>query len=124
MINIDTPFTPENRISSDIEILKHDIERLHVLSEKFEETINKFTDLANNINTILAVHETRIDNNDKTFSLITAYIKSLEEKIVQLEAKIESVVRWKYMMMGVALVIGFILSKTSFLDNILKAFNI
>lgn len=110
----------ENHLSSKIEILQHDIERLHNLSEKFDQTIDKFTELANNINKILAVQETRIDHNDKMFDLISGYIKNLEIKILQLEAKIESVVRWKYMMMGVALVVGFILSKTSFLDKFLS----
>jgi len=110
----------EGHINSKIEILKRDIERLHHLSEKFDETIDRFTELVGNINKILAVQETRIDHNDKMFDLISGYIQNLEIKIIQLETKIESVVRWKYMMMGVAGVVGFILSKTSFLDNFLS----
>lgn len=124
-------------IKVDIETLKKDIENVNTIQGKLDTAIDKLTDVSSSIKSMLAVHEEKITRQEKVDEIIFDKLKEradeitdvyrelkkdieLVEKRVLIEIKslkndiggrVGVLERYRWVIMGGAIVIGWILSK-------------
>ena len=115
-----------DELRTDVELLKRDIQLIAGLAEKFDVAIDKLSDVSVTVDKMLAVHETRLSNNEQQREIIhqritdmkkeiTDEIKSMKEENRQQHSqtneRLERLERWRWFVVGVATVIGFILAQ-------------
>ena len=123
------PDTTEIKV--DIESLKKDIENMNTINGRIDTAIDKLTDVSTSIKSMLAVHEEKIDEvifdklKDRADEISDVYrelkrdvemsekrllieIKSLKNDI---GARVGVLERYKWLILGGAIVIGWIMSK-------------
>jgi hypothetical protein len=98
--------------------------------DKLETAVEKISEGNNRIATILAKHDERIDQNYKTDQLILKMVDELKaesknncaafgERIEKIEARLDEFVKFRWIVVGVALFASFALSQSSFVVDIL-----
>ena len=124
-------------IKIDIESLRKDIENVNSIQGRLDTAIDRLTDVSSSIKSMLAVHEEKIQRQEKIDEVIFDKLKDraeeisdvyrelkkdieLTEKRVLIEIKslkndiggrVGTLERYKWVIMGGALAIGWILSK-------------
>lgn len=98
--------------------------------DKLETAVEKISEGNNRIATILAKHDERIDQNYKTDQLILKMMDELKEeskghcsafndRIEKIEARLEEFVKFRWIVVGVALLASFAFSQSSVVVDIL-----
>lgn len=134
---------PED-IKIDLEILKREYSQLNVLIARLDTTIEKLSEVSSGINRMLAVHENRLEQQEETTRIIfdlleqrrKEVIESMEklkreieqeatkshapilEKLDKVMKSTESFERWRYLVIGGAMVLGFLAARLPILQNI------
>ena len=129
------PDTTEIKV--DIESLKKDIENVNTIHNRLDTAIDKLTDVSTSIKSMLAVHEEKIARQEKIDEIIFEKLKDradeisdvyrelkkdveMSEKRLLIEikslkndigARVGVLERYKWLIIGGAIVIGWILSK-------------
>ena len=129
------PDTTEIKV--DIESLKKDIENVNTIHNRLDTAIDKLTDVSTSIKSMLAVHEEKIARQEKIDEIIFEKLKDradeisdvyrelkkdveMSEKRLLIEikslkndigARVGVLERYKWLILGGAIVIGWILSK-------------
>ena len=124
-------------IKVDIESLKKDIENMNTINGRIDTAIDKLTDVSASIKSMLAVHEEKIARQEKIDEVIFDKLKDradeisdvyrelkkdveLSEKRLLIEikslkndigARVGVLERYKWLILGGAIVIGWIMSK-------------
>ena len=124
-------------IKVDIESLKKDIENMNTINGRIDTAIDKLTDVSTSIKSMLAVHEEKIQRQEKIDEIIFDKLKDradeisdvyrelkrdveMSEKRLLIEikslkndigARVGVLERYKWLIIGGAIVIGWILSK-------------
>ena len=124
-------------IKVDIESLKKDIENMNTINGRIDTAIDKLTDVSTSIKSMLAVHEEKIARQEKIDEVIFDKLKDradeisdvyrelkrdveLSEKRLLIEikslkndigARVGVLERYKWLILGCAIVIGWIMSK-------------
>ena len=119
-----------------LEGLKKDVENVNNLNDRLDTAIQKLTDVSTSIKSMLAVHEEKISRQeqiddiifgklkdreheiDKVHRELTKEIQSTEKRLLiemkqiklDLGARVGIIERYKWLIMGGAIVIGWILS--------------
>ena len=131
---------PEQNGTTDIKVqiagLKKDIENVNTLNSRLDLAIEKLTDVSTSIKQMLAVHEEKISRQeqiddiifgklkdreheiDKVHRELTKEIQSTEKRLLiemkqiklDLGARVGIIERYKWLIMGGAIVVGWILS--------------
>jgi hypothetical protein len=112
----------EKDILTKVALLERDMSRINLILEKLDATIDKLSDFSSSIKELLAVHDHKLQMqlnvNEEIFNIIKElkednHREHLEtkEQIKFLTRRMDAFERWKYTLMGGALVMGFILSK-------------
>jgi len=120
-----------------IEGLKKDIENVNKLNERLDVAIEKLTDVSTSIKQMLAVHEEKISRQEQIDEIIfdklkerqteidevhrdlTREIQQVEKRLLieiksiklDFQARVGILEKYRWIIMGGAIVIGFILSK-------------
>ena len=129
---------PDNtEIKVDIESLRKDIENMNTINGRIDTAIDKLTDVSTSIKSMLAVHEEKIQRQEKIDEVIFDKLKDradeisdvyrelkrdveMSEKRVLIEikslkndigARVGVLERYKWLILGGAIVIGWIMSK-------------
>ena len=129
---------PENtEIKVDIESLRKDIENMGTIHNRLDTAIDKLTDVSTSIKSMLAVHEEKIARQEKIDEIIFDKLKDradeisdvyrelkkdveMSEKRLLIEikslkndigARVGVLERYKWLILGGAIVIGWIMSK-------------
>ena len=129
---------PDNtEIKVDIESLRKDIENMNTINGRIDTAIDKLTDVSASIKSMLAVHEEKIQRQEKIDEIIFDKLKDradeisdvyrelkkdveMSEKRLLIEikslkndigARVGVLERYKWLILGGALVIGWIMSK-------------
>ena len=129
---------PENtEIKVDIESLRKDIENVNTIHNRLDTAIDKLTDVSTSIKSMLAVHEEKIARQEKIDEIIFEKLKDradeisdvyrelkkdveMSEKRLLIEikslkndigARVGVLERYKWLILGGAIVIGWIMSK-------------
>ena len=124
-------------IKVDIESLKKDIENMNTINGRIDTAIDKLTDVSTSIKSMLAVHEENIARQEKIDEVIFDKLKDradeisdvyrelkrdveMSEKRLLIEikslkndigARVGVLERYKWLILGGAIVIGWIMSK-------------
>ena len=109
-------------ISTKVAILERDMSRITLIIDKLDATIDKLSDFSSSIKELLAVHDhklqVQIDVNNEIYSLIRDLKEEnhrehfeTKEQIQRLSRRMDAFERWKYTLIGGAMVVGFFLSK-------------
>ena len=124
-------------IKIDIESLRKDIENVNTINGRIDAAIDKLTDVSTSIKSMLAVHEEKITRQEKIDEIIFEKLKNradeisdvyrelkkdveMSEKRLLIEikslkndigARVGVLERYKWLILGGAIVIGWILSK-------------
>ena len=129
---------PDNtEIKVDIESLRKDIENMNTINGRIDTAIDKLTDVSTSIKSMLAVHEEKIQRQEKIDEIIFDKLKDradeisdvyrelkkdveMSEKRLLIEikslkndigARVGVLERYKWLIIGGAIVIGGIMSK-------------
>ena len=129
---------PDNtEIKVDIESLRKDIENMNTIHNRLDTAIDKLTDVSTSIKSMLAVHEEKIARQEKIDEVIFEKLKDradeisdvyrelkkdveMSEKRLLIEikslkndigARVGVLERYKWLILGGAIVIGWVLSK-------------
>ena len=120
-------------ISIDVEILKRDMEMIASLAGKFDVAIDKLSAVSVTVDKMLAVHETRLQNNEQQREILHQRISDMKKEITeefkslkeenrkqhsQTNERLEKLERWRWFVVGVATVIGFSLAQMESLARI------
>jgi len=115
-----------DELRTDVELLKRDIQLIAGLAEKFDVAIDKLSAVSVTVDKMLAVHETRLSNNEQQREIIHQRITDMKKEITdeiksmkeenrkqhgQTNERLEKLERWRWFVVGVATVIGFILAQ-------------
>jgi len=98
--------------------------------DKLETAVEKISEGNNRIATILVKHDERIDQNYKTDQLIIKMVEDLKEeskehcsnfggRIDKIEARLEEFVKFRWIIVGIALFASFAFSQSSVVVDIL-----
>lgn len=124
-------------IKVDIESLRKDIENVNTINDRIDTAIDRLTDVSTSIKSMLAVHEEKITRQEKIDEVIFDKLKdraeeisdvyrelkndvSLSEKRLLIEikslkndigARVGVLEKYRWIIIGGAIVIGWILSK-------------
>ena len=124
-------------IKVDIESLRKDIENMNTIHNRLDTAIDKLTDVSTSIKSMLAVHEEKIARQEKIDEIIFEKLKDradeisdvyrelkkdveMSEKRLLIEikslkndigARVGVLERYKWLILGGAIVIGWVLSK-------------
>jgi len=129
---------PDNtEIKVDIESLRKNIENMNTINGRIDTAIDKLTDVSTSIKSMLAVHEEKIQRQEKIDEIIFEKLKDradeisdvyrelkkdveMSEKRLLIEikslkndigARVGVLERYRWLILGGAIVIGWILSK-------------
>jgi len=120
-------------IRTDVEILKRDMEMIASLAGKFDVAIDKLSAVSVTVDKMLAVHETRLQNNEQQREILHQRISDMKKEITeefkslkeenrkqhsQTNDRLEKLERWRWFVVGVATVIGFSLAQMESLGRI------
>jgi chromosome segregation ATPase len=120
-------------IRTDVEILKRDMEMIASLAGKFDVAIDKLSEVSVTVDKMLAVHETRLQNNEQQREILHQRISDMKKEITeefkslkeenrkqhsQTNDRLEKLERWRWFVVGVATVIGFSLAQMESLARI------
>ena len=136
------------KIAVDVEILKKDIANVNNIQGKLDNAIEKLTDVSTSIKSMLAVHEQKITQSEKTEEILFDKVRergeeldivyrdlqidiSQTEKRLLLEIKslksdinerVNVLERWRWLILGGAIVVGYILAKNmpAFLSTVIS----
>jgi|TARA_R110000744_G_scaffold361382_1_gene469127 predicted transcriptional regulator len=124
-------------IKFDIQSIKKDIENVNTMNSRIDTAIDRLTDLSTSIKSMLAVHEEKITRQEKIDEVIFDKLKDRQEEItdvyrelkkdvemsekrllieikglkIDISARVGMLERYKWLIMGGAIVLGWILSK-------------
>ena len=118
---------PLKQVEAELTVVKHDVQQMGGLFVKLEATLDKLTTVCNSATQILAVHEQRLSEGERTFNAIQKDMHELEDKMTKeidkvldaikdlkshmvtkhdkLEDRIENLEKWRWILIG-ALVAG------------------
>lgn len=118
-------------ISSDtkIAVLEERLSAYELMMRRIDEAIQLMGKTSQNISKMLAVHEEKIENCGKTDEMISNMITEMKKenndqhnkvtkKIESLELKVEEVVKFRWIILGAAIVLSFIFSQSSLVIDI------
>ena len=118
---------PENgQVKTDVEILKRDMELLAGLAEKFDVAIDRLSDVSASVDKMLAVHETRLVQQEQQREIIHQRITDMKKEMSddfralreentrqhnEVSERLSKLEKWRWFVVGVATVIGFLFAQ-------------
>lgn len=119
---------PNNQLYNDIAELKTSMAAVDVLVQRVDKTLEKLTEVSQNVSEVLAVQGNRIDFQEKMLAALSTltnkvrddavatekYLtEKMDHKIKELQNEIQSLHKFIWLVSGGAVVIGFFLNKLS-----------
>lgn len=116
-------FNQNTSADTKIAVLEERLSAYEMMMHKIDEAIQLMGKTSQNISKMLAVHEEKIDQCNKTDDLIAKMINSLKEenekqcesvneKIEKIEVRLEEFVKYRWIIVGVFAVVSFAFSQS------------
>jgi hypothetical protein len=117
-----TPPQPQT-IETKVAILEEKLHTTEQLMQRIESAIEKMSEVSANVTKMLAVHEQKIDSNDKVDAILFAKIDQLSNKMdtdhnVVLD-KLQGLEKKVWIGIGIFAVVTLIINNSEMLSNIL-----
>jgi hypothetical protein len=123
-------FNPNTSSDTKIAVLEERLSSYEMLLRKIDEAIQIMGKTSQNISKMLAVHEERIENCGKTDEMLTGMIDELRKEnkeqhdfvskqIKEIEKKIESFAKYRWIFIGAFIVSSFIISQSKIVVDFL-----
>ena len=113
----------KSEMDKSFELLAQRVEIYEELSkemlDKLDNAVNKISETNNNIAAILAKHEERIEQCNKSDDALLEYIKNVDQKVDKLDDNMKEFYKFRWLTIGVATAAMFIVGSASFFGNIL-----
>lgn len=113
----------KSEMDKSFELLAQRVEIYEELSremlDKLDNAVNKISETNNNIAAILAKHEERIEQCNKSDEGLLEYIKDIKERTKTLEEKMGDFYKFRWMTIGVASAAIVILGSAQFFGDLL-----
>lgn len=132
-------------LGTEVKILQKDLITFQSILDKFDTTISKLTEVSNNLAKVIAVQDSKIESQEKAIEIIHKRITDTQEelgsqlnehykvildKIKELQneqkthahemsSRVDALEKWRYIVIGGSIVLGFLLSRVDFIDKIL-----
>ena len=121
------------QVKTDVEILKRDMELLAGLAEKFDVAIEHLSEVSNSIDKMLAVHETRLVQQEQQREILHQRITDMKREIAddfrtlrdenrkqhnEVGDRLAKLEKWRWFVVGVATVIGFLFYQIGNISNL------
>ena len=71
------------QLSTDVQVLKRDIESVSTVTAKFETAIDKLSDVANSLDKIIAVHDSRLETHEDTDAKLFVLIEERRKEAIE-----------------------------------------
>lgn len=88
--------------------------------DKLERAVGTISENSNRVAIILERHENRLDENDKNDKTIMKLIEKVEEKVDNIECRVNQLQKFRWMTVGVAIAAMTILKAPDIFSNILN----
>lgn len=123
------------QVKTDVELLKRDMELLAGLAEKFDDAIDRLSDISTSVDKMLAVHEMRLQNQEQQREIIHQRISDMKKEMTyefrllrdenrkqhgETNERLAKLERWRWFVVGVATVIGFIVAQMPILSKLFQ----
>lgn len=123
-------FNQNTSSDTKIAVLEERLSSYEVMMRKIDEAIQIMGKTSQNISKMLAVHEEKIENCSKTDDMISNMIdemkkenkeqhKEVSDKIQSLEAKLEELAKFRWIIAGAAILLSFAVSQSHMVVDIL-----
>jgi hypothetical protein len=127
-------FNQNTKNDTKIAVLEERLSSYELMLKKIDEAIQIMGKTGQNISKMLAVHEQKIDQIEKSDNMIVNMIRELKtenredhevvsEKIKSLEVKVEDIAKFRWIIFGAAIIISFAISQSSIVVDILTPDN-
>jgi chromosome segregation ATPase len=129
-------------LDTNVKILQKDIISFQQMLEKYDTTIVKITDVMNKFDKIIAVQESKIETQEKSIEIVHKRIDDMKDELheefnshyhtileeikdlhktqrvhaSEMSRRVDALEKWRYLVMGGAVALGFLLSKVPFED--------
>lgn len=124
------------KIQNDVVALQKDMSQINSIVDKLDVTIEKLTDVSSSVSRLLAVHETRLENQEKAGSQLAQMIeknkvqidtelqkiydrisdtkkdlrKEIDDRHEEVMMELKAIQKWMWLVSGGGAVVGFILA--------------
>lgn len=71
------------QLSTDIQVLRRDVEAVSIITTKFETAIDKLSDVANSLDKIIAVHDSRLETHEDTDAKLFVLIEERRKEAIE-----------------------------------------
>jgi len=71
------------QLSTDIQVLRRDVEAASLITTKFETAIDKLSDVANSLDKIIAVHDSRLETHEDTDAKLFVLIEERRKEAIE-----------------------------------------
>ena len=126
MFNQNTTPSPDTKIA----VLEERLSSYELLLKKIDEAIQIMGKTSQNISKMLAVHDEKIEQSVKTDEMISKMIgelkdenrdqhKGVTDRIKALEMKVEDIAKFRWIIVGIAVVVSFAVSQSHMVVDIL-----
>lgn len=88
--------------------------------DKLERAVGTISENSNRVAIILERHENRLDENDKNDKTIMKLIEKVEEKVDNIESRVDQLQKFRWMTVGIAIAAMTILKAPDIFSNILN----
>lgn len=117
----------------DLDNLKRELTVLSTLTSKFDTAITHLSNVSVSIDKMLAVHEARLENQEKQNEVIHTRINDFKKEIsdeikilrsenksqhTETNERLSRLEKWRWFVVGVATVLGFILAQMESISKI------
>jgi hypothetical protein len=124
-----------------IAVLEERLTSYEVMMKKIDEAIQIMGKTSQSISKMLAVHEEKLEHNNKNDELIIDRIKTIEvknteehgrvierfealeekidERIINLDKKVDEVTKFRWLVVGALVIVSFVLSQSSMVVDVL-----
>lgn len=123
-------FNQNTSTDTKIAVLEERLSAYEIMTRKIDEAIQIMGKTSQNISKMLAVHDERIEQCHKADDLISKLIEDLKEenreqhdnvskKIQKIESRLEEFVKFRWIIVGVAMVVSLAISQSHMVVDIL-----
>ena len=116
-------YTPPQTIETKVAILEEKLHTTEQLMQRIESAIEKMSEVSANVTKMLAVHEQKIDGNDKVDAILFAKIDQLSSKMdkdhTAVLSKLQGLEKKVWVGIGVLAAVSFTINNSGLVTRIL-----